>query len=209
MILCGELLRLYSFSKKNKQTTLAVIKRQNSLHYLDFLTSESLKSQESIENAFSKYLNYLRKTISWKYHSLWRLISEQQVVTIRFTGGLPEWYMGELGRELLIKVGDASIGRAVATKQPVTINVAEEDPRFTNLKTYGTRAQYRSLSCYPLVGKHRTLGGFCAYGKDINMFTLHDIKFLLTCANLYAIVVENMLFDKYLFLRTHHTKDRP
>ena len=199
MLVLGELIR-YLFELGNqKRLSKTLDRRKRELSYLSFITSHALSKNDPIDQSFNLYLDDLRERIGWKFHSLWRLDEEKQVVRIRFTGGLPDWYMKELSDQWLIRVGDASIGRAVSTKQPCTVNLAEVDPRFKNVSSYGERADYHCLSCYPLIGKLKTHGGFCTYGTHQNMFSLHDVKFMLTCANLYASILEDKLLSAALF----------
>lgn len=197
-ILSIQVFRLYFVLKRVQKAANSLLKREKELHYLDFLTSSALNDRTSIQEGFPKYLNYLRETLNWTYHSIFRLDELQQVLIIRFTGNLPEWYMKQLSTKVLVRVGDASVGRAVSTKQPVTINTASNDPRFKSVSYYTTKPGYKSLSCYPLVGRIKTHGGFCTYSEHENIFTLHDTQFFLTCSNIMAAILENRLLNDYL-----------
>lgn len=200
--LAVEGVRLYLLMKTNHKSKNGLNKREKELFYLDYLTQKGIFDQDRIELAFPAYLNKLKETVGWMYHSFFRLDEENQILPIRFTGYFPDWYMQELSTKLLVKVGDASVGRAVATKQPVAINVTSVDPRFQNVTSFPERAGYKSVSCYPVIGRLKTLGGFCAYGKDENMFTLHDTQYLLTVANFYGAILENKLLINYLQLHS-------
>lgn len=193
-----ELVRFLLNWRKNNQARQALLKRQKEIQYINFLVTEANAQNSPIAASFPQFLNVLKQTVGWMYHSFFRLDETTQTMPIRFTGYLPPWYMEELSTKLLVKVGDASVGRAAATKQPVTINIAATDPRFQNVTSYSERSGYQSVSCYPVMGKLKTLGGFCAYGKDQNMFTLHDTQFLLTVANFYGAILENKLLTNYL-----------
>lgn len=182
---------------RNQRAYYSYQRRIDELKYLKDITEDALNNNQPLKQLLPEMLNHLRELFKWKYHSIWRLDEKEQVVRIRFTGNLPKWYMRELSEEWLIRVGDASIGRAVSTKQPVTVNIAADDPRFTSVKSYASRAGYRSLSCYPLIGHIKTHGGFCTYGEEVNLFKIHDINFLLTCANIFATIIENKLIYSY------------
>lgn len=196
--LAVEGIRLHLLMKKLSKSKNGFNKRQKELLYLAYLTQKGISDQTSIEQSFPVYLNELKETVGWMYHSFFRLDEENQVLPIRFTGYLPDWYMQELSTKMLVKVGDASVGMAVATKQPVAVNITSVDPRFQNVTSFSERSGYRSLSCYPVMGRLKILGGFCAYGKDENMFTLHDTQYLLTVANLYGAILEDKLLVSYL-----------
>jgi GAF domain-containing protein len=199
LILVGvELAIVLNFIYQKARVDQVLKKRTSELDYLKFLTTQIMGEEQSIEGAFKKYLDYLHELVGWRYHSIFRLDEERQVLVIRFTGNLPDWYMKDLSTKVLVKVGDASVGRAVANKQPVTINVASTDPRFQNVSSLTKATGYNSVSCYPLNGKIKTHGGFCAYSEHENIFSLHDTQFLLTCANLFAAILDSKLFQNYL-----------
>ncbi|MCL4365676.1 GAF domain-containing protein [Patescibacteria group bacterium] len=191
-----ELIRIFISLRKGKLAFQALIKRQNELKYLNFLITAATSDKKSIEESFPIYLNTLREIVGWTYHSLFRLDEEKQVLPIRFTGFLPEWYMKDFATRVQVRVGDVSVGRAVSTKQPVIINVTAVDPRFTDVKSLLGHVGYQSVTCCPVIGKLKTYGGFCTYSAYKNIFTLHDTQFLLTCANLYAVILENKLLQK-------------
>lgn len=193
-----ELIRIFISLRKDRLALQALVKRQKELKYLNFLITAAISENKSIEESFPGYLNTLRETVGWTYHSLFRLDEEKQVLPIRFTGFLPDWYMQDFATRVQVRVGDVSVGRAVSSKQPVTINVTAVDPRFTDVKSLLGHVGYQSLTCCPAIGKLRTYGGFCTYSAYKNIFTLHDTQFLLTCANLYAAILENKLLQNYL-----------
>ncbi len=197
LVITVELARIYFKIRKNQQVEVILAHRQKEFKYLGFFTKDALMTDEPIQKSFPRYLNTLKESLNWDFHSIFRLDEDRQVVIARFTGYLPDWYMEELSTKVLVKVGDASVGRAIATKQPVTINVAIQDPRFKTVQSY-TGAGYKSLSCYPLMGRLKTHGGFCTYSAFENIFTLHDTEFFLTLANLYAAFLENRLINGYV-----------
>lgn len=198
LILIVDLIRVYLLWQKNNKAAEVLIKRQKEIDYLNFLIDDGLSNNKSIEETFSSYLNTLKETVGWTYHSLFRLDEEKQVLPIRFTGYLPAWYMEELSVKMQVRVGDISIGRAVATKQPVTINAAKVDPRFQDAASLVNQTGYQSLTCCPMIGKLKTYGGFCTYSAFKNIFTLHDTQFFMVCANIYAVILEDKLLQDYL-----------
>ncbi len=196
IILLGQIARFFVIFQKKERAQDILAKRQDELMYLYFLTNHAISDSRSLEQRFTHYLNYLKEELRFTYHSIFRLDEANQVLVIRFTGYLPQWYMDELSTKILIRVGDLSVGRAVATKQPSTINAANFDPRFKTAKSLTSQTGYRSLSCYPLIGTLKIYGGFCAYSISENVFNLHDTQFFLTCANIYAAILENALLEK-------------
>lgn len=193
----AELIRFYFKVRKNQQIGVILTHRQKEFKYLGFFAKDILITNEPIQKSFPRYLNTLKESLNWDFHSIFRLDEDRQVVIARFTGYLPDWYMEELSTKVFVRVGDASVGRAVATKQPVTVNVVAQDPRFKNVTSFSNRTGYKSLSCYPLIGRLKTHGGFCAYSAFENIFTLHDTEFFLTLANLYGAFLESRLISEY------------
>lgn len=198
IIVVVELIRLFLFLQKNNIVSQALLKRQKELSYINFLIGSDLLDKNSIDIAFPKFLDILKETVGWTYHSIYRLDESNQILIIRFTGYLPDWYMEEMSTKALIKVGDVSLGRSVATKQVVTANSVPTDPRFKDTSSLIKDAGIQAVTCCPIIGKLKTYAGFCTYSSRANVFTLHDAQFLLTCANIYSIFLENKLIKNYL-----------
>lgn len=192
-------LRLGILLYKDIRLSNKLLYRNKEFLYLKDILEDSAVNKNSINQIFPAYLNKLKEDLGWSYHSIFRLDEDTQLLTIRYTGYLPDWYMKELSEKIFIKVGDASIGMAVATKQPATINTARIDPRFQSVTPIAVRTGYKSLSCYPLIGKLKTYGGMCTYSNQLNIFTLHDTQFFMTVANVLAIFLENrLMINAYL-----------
>lgn len=192
-----ELFRLVLTFKKRRGVLNLLKKKRNQIDYLSYVLDRFTGKQLVIAESFPNFLNFLREMLGFTYHSIFRLDEEKQCLLIRFTGDLPEWYMEELSSKVLIRVGDAAVGRAVATKQPVTLNKANLDPRFFSMKPLVKQTGYRSLSCYPLIGKLRIHGGFCAYSAYENIFTLGDTQFFMTLTNYLAAILEDNLLQNF------------
>lgn len=203
------LLRLYLGIKKKQKILAARNKRFKELEYISQLTGDVLKNNTSIQDFFPFYLNKLIDDVGWTYHSIFRLDEETQVLPIRFTGHLPDWYLKEMSTKVLVKVGDASVGRAVAIKQPVTINAASSDPRFASVQSLTGQTGYSSLTGCPMIGKLKIHGSFCTYSMYENMFKVHDVQFLFTIANLYGAILDLKLIQNYIEAKKLIRVDNP
>lgn len=192
LLLVSQVIRYVRLSKSTQKALDTIVRRQAELYYINRLIRNAIVTRNTISDFFTEHLDNLIGTIKWKYHSLFRLDEETQQLIIRFTGNLPDWYMKELSTSLLVKVGDASVGRAVAINQPVTIQNAVTDPRFYSVKNLTGATGYKSLCCCPVVGQIKTYAGFCTYSND-RLFTAHDTQFFLTCANYFGFILEYML----------------
>lgn len=189
-------LRWYLSYRRFLNSEQALLARKKELGYLLSIIKEANETDQTLEERFTRNLNRLRDELNWSYLSIFRLVDERQILVIRFTGYLPNWYMEDLSKRVFVKVGDASVGRAVSTKQPAIVNSAEVDPRFQNVTAFAQNTGYKSLSCYPLMGRTKVIGGFCAYSVKEAAFSLHDIEFLLTVSNLFTAIIENDLLAK-------------
>lgn len=192
------LLRLYSGIKKKQEILAVKNKRFKELEYINELTGDVLKHNTSIQDFFPFYLDKLIGDVGWRYHSIFRLDEENQVMPIRFTGHLPDWYLRDFSSKILVKIGDACVGRAAAIKQPVTINAANTDPRFASVQSVAGHTGYRSLTGCPMIGRLKVYASFCTYGVYENMFKVHDIQFLFTIANLYGAILDLKLIQNYI-----------
>lgn len=199
LVLLEEFWRLLKIVKNAKNAKNAAAKRVQELAYLNYLTGQSISNTESVDKSFPEFLNKLKELVGWMGHTLWRLDENNQMLIIRFTGYLPQWYMDLLSTQLLVKVGDGTVGRAVATKQPVIVNSArsEDDPRFSRFTQLPTKTGYNSLAGHPVLGRIKTYGALCSYGLKENTFKLHDAQFLLICAYLLGAILENKLLEEY------------
>lgn len=199
VVIVVQLIRLYLMARKNNLGKQAALKRQKEFSFLSFITSSALSEDKPITEIFPKIANaYVDMLMGWKFHSIWRLDESRQVLIIRFTGYLPAWYMEELSVRTFIKVGDACIGGTVASKQPLTINIASLDPRFGKVSQLPAKAGYRSLTGAPMMGRLKIYGGINSYSALANVISLHDEQFFMIVGNLYAAILENKLLNNYL-----------
>ncbi len=198
--------RLGIVLKKRRGINNSLLKREKEMAYLNSVLSFAVAGKEDIGGLLCSLLNNLRDTFNWTYHSIFRLDEDRQVLIIRFTGYLPSWYMEQFSSKIQVKVGDISVGRAVATKQPITINSAAVDPRFSSVASLTKTVAFKSLLCCPMIGKLKTYGGFCTYDTRENIFSLHDSQFLMTCANIFTVTLEDTFLTDYLEKKSRKTE---
>ncbi len=204
-LLLLQIYRYLSLIFRYRRALRSLHKKSQELKYLVFINQLAVTDEQPIDQCLTRGLNTLRDMVGWTYHSIFRLDENRQVLIIRFTGYLPDWYMEKLSTSFLVKVGDLAVGRAVATKQPATINVAYEDPRFRSGRPWASSTGYRSLAGYPMIGKLKTYGSFCTYSIYENIFTVHDTLFFMTCANNFTSILENKLLLS--FIKQRHNTD--
>ena len=173
--------RLRSLLLKKRKACIVINKRLSEIKYLDLLTSDAANKKRLAQDSFNLYLDRLKEIVGWDYHSMFMLDESTQTLKARFTGYLPDWYIEQFSKKVFVKNGDASVGRATATKQPVIINTVANDPRFKSVSAVSKQISYKSLTCSPVTGRLKTYGGFVTYSNFENIFKVHDVQFFLMC----------------------------
>lgn len=187
--------------KKNGKLEDVLKRRRAEFQFLNYFSKDALLSNEKPVSKFKVYMDNLKTDLGWTYHAIFALDEERQVLVIKSTGGFPDWFMEELRTKFLVKVGDTAAGIAVSTKQPIVINKAIEDPRSKSIKQYAENLGFKSMSCYPIIGKLKTYGGFCTYSNLENIFTIHHTEYFMVLSNLLGAFLENKLLEEYLTSR--------
>lgn len=190
IILAVIVARLIFLFKRNQKASNILSKREREINYLNLLLGQAVFDTRSIQDSFPEYLNRLKEIVGWTYHSIFRYDEINQLIIARFTGYFPDWYIEQFSKKVLVRVGDASAGRAVSSKQPATLNSAIVDPRFKSVIGIAKQISYKSLSCCPMIGRLKVYGSLCTYSDFENIFETHDVQYLLTCANIYAAIIE-------------------
>jgi len=107
--------------------------------------------------------------------------------------GLSEQYHDQVR----VRYGEAIVGSAAKSREPIVIRDALADPRLTPLTDQIRTEGFRSLLCIPLVTKHGPVGGVCLYTREIHTFSTEEIDILTAFANEAAIALENArLYDE-------------
>lgn len=101
--------------------------------------------------------------------------------------GLNEEYI----RSTRVKLGQGTLGKAVAAGAPVVVNNVLEDADFARLSPLAVQGGYRSLCSVPLISKDKTIGGISVYRREHREFTLEQVQMLRAFANHAAIAIEN------------------
>lgn len=115
---------------------------------------------------------------------------ELRVVASR---GLSERYRGRVRA----RYGEAVVGEAARTREPIAIPDALADSRLGHLAEEIRQEGFRGLLCLPLATKHGPLGGVCLYTREVHRFGDDEIEVLAAFANEAAIALENArLYDE-------------
>ncbi|HFD40669.1 MAG TPA: GAF domain-containing protein [Anaerolineae bacterium] len=106
-----------------------------------------------------------------------------------------EYASGEIGRRLRRQrtpLGAGIAGWVATHGEPVLVNNAREDPRFSDLVDTRTGFLTRSVICAPIQVRGKTIGVLEALNKRNNQgFDEEDLRLIVTTANQAALAIEN------------------
>ena len=95
-------------------------------------------------------------------------------------------------KDVKLKVGEGIAGWVAQTGEPVLVEDAKRDPRFTSRIDEVTQTDTRSVVCVPIKGKEKVLGVIelvNCLGRE--SFRMEDIPILKSLADYAAIALEN------------------
>ena len=108
---------------------------------------------------------------------------------------LSHLYVKEFRRSL----GTGAIARMLSTGHPILIVDGEQEPQLAS--EIKLEHSFRSAVCLQIVAEHRTLGYLHADARDLNVFTVHDLRILQSFADLTSIALnKSYLYEKNLRL---------
>lgn len=120
-------------------------------------------------------------------------MDESRELKIVASRGLSEQYRGRVR----VRYGEAVVGEAARTREPISIPDALADPRLEFLSKEIRQEGFRGVLCLPLATKHGPLGGVCLYTREVHTFKEDEIEVLAAFANEAAIALENArLYDE-------------
>ena len=95
-------------------------------------------------------------------------------------------------RGIRLRVGEGIAGHVVETGEPVVIQDASEDPRFSDRFDRMTGFRTRSMICVPLVVRGRPVGALQVINKRSGgAFTRTDLELLTAASQQIAVALEN------------------
>jgi diguanylate cyclase (GGDEF)-like protein len=87
----------------------------------------------------------------------------------------------------------------LSTGHPILIVDGEQEPQLAS--EIKLEHSFRSAVCLQIVAEHRTLGYLHADARDLNVFTVHDLRILQSFADLTSIALnKSYLYEKNLRL---------
>ncbi|MCL5960627.1 MAG: GAF domain-containing protein, partial [Chloroflexi bacterium] len=165
--------------------------------------AESLRGILAVLNSsrpLSEILDYIVDQARWLLGSdaglICRLQDDQQVLRIQSARGLG----AEFTPEVTVRVGEGVIGRAVLTRQPVTVpdviaalsneDSLTQDPACRPYMV-SSGIRNRAMLAVPLIVKDKVYGGITLYYKEPREFSAEEIELAAAFADQAALAIEN------------------
>lgn len=151
-----------------------------------FEVSRAVVSNRYLEEILSLVVGLTAEVIGSKICSLMLLSEEKQELVIKATQSLSEAYRSKPP----IKVGESVSGRAVQTRQPITVLDVKKE-RDYKYPEIASQEGLTSLVAVPMRIKDRVMGVLNCYTTEAHEFTQEEIQLLQGVANQAALAIDN------------------
>ena len=148
--------------------------------------SRAVVSNRYLEEILSLVVGLTAEVIGSKICSLMLLDEEKQELVIKATQSLSEAYRSKPP----IKVGESVSGRAVQTRQPITVLDVKKEKGY-KYPEIARQEGLTSLVAVPMRVKDRVMGVLNCYTTEEREFTPEEIQLLQGVANQAALAIDN------------------
>lgn len=148
--------------------------------------SRVVVSNRYLEEILSLVVGLTAEVIGSKICSLMLLDEEKQELVIKATQSLSEAYRSKPP----IKVGESVSGRAVQTRQPITVLDVKTEQGY-KYPEIARQEGLASLVAVPMRVKDRVMGVLNCYTTEEHEFTQEEIQLLQGVANQAALAIDN------------------
>lgn len=148
--------------------------------------SRAVVSNRYLEEILSLVVGLTAEVIGSKICSLMLLDDEKQELVIKATQSLSEAYRSKPP----IKVGESVSGRAVQTKQPLTVLDVKTEQGY-KYPEIARQEGLTSLVAVPMRVKDRVMGVLNCYTTEEREFTQEEIQLLQGVANQAGLAIDN------------------
>ncbi len=158
-----------------------------------------LNSQQSLDETLDHIVKQACQSIGSDAASLFRLQSEQGLLTIQAASGLDADYVASLS----LPFGKGGAGRALATRQPLAVSNAEtlidelaqapeadQDVEVVALRRMHGRG-YSALLSVPLIVRNEDYGAITLYYRQPREFSQEEMRLASTLADQAALAIES------------------
>jgi sigma-B regulation protein RsbU (phosphoserine phosphatase) len=144
--------------------------------------SERLNSTLDLDELMVRIAEIVRRAIEYDVFALLLLNEKTQELRVRFSLGHPE----SVVQNLRLKVGEAIVGRAAASRRSVLVNDVRQDPTYVE-----SLPTVRSELAVPLIVKNRLIGVMDLEASEADFFTAQHQTLLELLAGRIAMAIEN------------------
>ncbi len=158
-----------------------------------------LNSQQSLDETLDHIVKQACQLIGSDAAALFRLQSEQELLTIQAASGLDEEYVASLG----LPLGKGGAGRALATRQPLALPSAhafleglaetpgaDQDLEVISLRRLLERG-YSALLSVPLIVRDGAYGAITLYYRQPREFSQEEMRLASMLADQAALAIES------------------
>lgn len=150
--------------------------------------SALINSSLKIETVLDHAMRFSEEFINAEASSIYEIDEEKNELFIRVARGEKK----DLIKTARMKVGEGIAGRVVQTGEPMVIQDAEKEKRFSDKYDRMSGFKTRSLLCVPLTLRGRTIGAIQVLNKkEGKQFTKADLEILVSLSQQIAVAIEN------------------
>lgn len=155
-----------------------------------------INSEASLEQVLAVVAEQASALLDADAMALFLLDTEQQVLTIAASSGMPQ----EFKESLRLPIGSGAVGQAVLTRQPQLVNdlqamVAEDEARWGTLaeedRTSWFLERFETILSVPLLARERVLGGISLYYTQPRQIQAQEVALAVSFADQAALALEN------------------
>ncbi|MBN1626175.1 MAG: GAF domain-containing protein [Deltaproteobacteria bacterium] len=165
---------------------------QENIHYRELHTvlkfSALINSSLKIETVLDNAMKFSEEFINAEASSIYEIDEDKDELFIRVARGEKK----DLIKTVRMKVGEGIAGRVVQTGEPMVIQDAGKEKRFSDKYDRMSGFKTRSLLCVPLMLRGRTIGAIQVLNKkEGKNFTKEDQEILVSLSQQIAVAIEN------------------
>jgi len=163
-------------------------KRQTILNTIAALLGESLELARTLKKA----VNMVAELMEAEVALIFSLDEEKPILSLVAYEGVGDEFVRALAG---IKVGEGIYGEVARTCQPMVVDAAPDDPRFTLPEV--TKMKIHAQLVVPMMFKGRLRGVLCVAIRRPRQYPLEDIELLTAVGSQIATAIENArLYEK-------------
>ena len=150
--------------------------------------SALINSSLEIESVLDNAMRFSEEFINAEASSIYELDEEKNELFIRVARGEKK----DLIKKVRLKVGEGIAGRVVQTSEPMVVQDARKEKRFSDQYDRMSGFKTRSLICVPLILRDKSIGAIQILNKKSGKhFSDADLEILISLSQQIAVAMEN------------------